>query len=60
MLWTAIDPFTHQRAMAPLARFPFEAWKTGTFPFDDLTGALAAQTAGEAAKVIAPQTTVER
>ncbi len=57
LLGTAINPFTHHRAMHLLERLPLDAWNIVTFPLDQFEAALAAQGAGDADKVmVAPQT----
>lgn len=52
LLGTAINPFTHHRAMHLLHRLPLDAWNTVSFPLDRLDDALVAQAAGDADKVL--------
>ena len=56
LLGTAINPFTHHRAMHLLSRLPLDTWTTASFPLNDLEGALREQAAGEVDKIfITPQ-----
>ncbi len=52
LLGTAINPFTHHRAMHLLHRLPLDAWNNVSFPLARLDDALAAQAVGDADKVL--------
>lgn len=56
ILGTALNPYTHRRAVGLLQRLPLDQLRTGAFGLDDVPAALEAQRRGEADKVfIRPQ-----